>query len=211
MAWYCWFLILSLIFFTFLIIFNLLTKKYVSPYTLDVYFGRKGCGKSTMLQKLATTYHKRGWTVFCGCDDSFIPFVNPIDASHLWEYDYPANSVILVDEVNLLWDNRDFKNFPKEMQRFLRLQRHKRVKIIMFSQTYDCDKKIRDLADMLFIQNKLLRVLTIARAYVKAPVVLTSLETGSEGRISDDFKPLKIWHWHCAYIPHWASRFDSFK
>lgn len=211
MAWYWWILFFALGFFALILLFHKLTARYVSPYTLDVYFGRKGCGKSTMLQKLAYKYHKRGWAIYANDGDSFISFVNYIDASHLWKFYFPANSVIFIDEVNLLWDNRDFKTFPKELQKFLRLQRHKRVKIIMFSQTYDCDKKIRDLADMLFIQNKFLRIFTVARAYVKSPVVLTSLETGSEGRISDDFKPLKIWHWHSAYIPKWVKKFDSFK
>ena len=59
------------------------------------------------------------------------------------------HSVIFCDEINLLWDNRDFKSFPKDMQKYFRLQRHYKHIFIGFSQTYDCDKKIRDLADEL--------------------------------------------------------------
>ena len=205
------FLGIVLLFFIAIFIYNKLTAKYVSPYTLEIYFGRKGCGKSTMLQKLATKYHKIGWNVYADEDTCSLPFVHIIDASKLWEYEYSPNSVILIDEVNLKWDNRDFKSFPKPLQRFLRLQRHYRCKIVMFSQTYDCDAKIRNLADTLYVQNKLLRVFAIARPYVKTPVVLTSLETRTEGRISDDFKPLKWWRSQVAFIPHWVKTFDSFK
>ena len=52
-------------FFEVLIVFCALTNKYCSPYTLDVYFGKKGCGKSTTLQKLAYKYYKKGWNCFC--------------------------------------------------------------------------------------------------------------------------------------------------
>lgn len=211
MSWYWWFLLVSLLLFGVVLVYHMLTRKYVSPYTLEVYFGRKGCGKSTMLQKLAYQYYKRGWHVCADVGNTGLDIVDTIDATRLWQYDYPPNTLILIDEINLKWDNRDFKSFPRPLQEFLRLQRHKRVKIIMFSQTYDCDAKIRNLADMLYLQRKFLRVLTIAKPYVKTPVVLSSLDTHTEGRISDDFVPQKIWRYKIAYIPKWAKKFDSFR
>lgn len=202
---------IAVLFLILVFVYNKLTAKFVSPYTLEIFFGRKGCGKSSMLQKLATEYHKRGWQIFVDEGNCYLPFVHEIEADKLWLYDFPENSVIFIDEVNLKWDNRDFKSFPKPLQNFLRKQRHYKVKIIMFSQTYDCDVKIRNLADILYIQNKLFRVFTVARPYEKSPVVLTSLETRTEGRISDDFKPLKFWNFKCAFIPKWIKCFDSFQ
>lgn len=112
-------------FFEVLIVFCSLTNKYCSPYTLDVYFGKKGCGKSTTLQKLAYKYYKKGWNCFCDRNDSFQSFVKQLDASKLYIYKLPPNSVVFIGEANLHWDNRDFSSFPKPFQKYLRLQRHK--------------------------------------------------------------------------------------
>lgn len=139
------------------------------------------------------------------------PFVHHINCRKLYAYQFPVNSVILIDEINLLWDNRDFKNFPKELQKMLRLQRHRKIKIIMFSQTYDCDLKIRNLADHLYLCNKFARVFTICTAYVKRPVVLTSEQTTTEARMSDDFQKLPFWYNRVTFIPKWIKNYDSFK
>lgn len=203
--------IVLLVFLLIVFIFHKLTARYVSPYTLDIFFGRKGCGKSSTLQKLAQKYHKKGWKIFCDNGNTMQPFVTQIDCKRLYAYQFPENSVILIDEINLLWDNRDFKSFPKELQKMLRLQRHRRIKIIMFSQTYDCDLKIRNLADHLYLCNKFLRCWTVATAYVKRPVVLTSEQTTTEARMSDDFKKLPFWYNRITFIPAWVKNYDSFK
>lgn len=192
-------------------IYNALTRRFVSPYTLDIYFGRKGCGKSSTLQKLAQKYYKKGWKVYCDKDNTMQPFVEQINCKLLYRYKFPPNSVVLIDEINLLWDNRDFKSFPKELQKMLRLQRHRKIKLIMFSQTYDCDLKIRNLADHLYLCNKLLRVFTVCTPYVKRPVILTSEQTRSEARMSDDFIKLPFWYGSITYIPKYINKYDSFK
>lgn len=198
------------IFIILLLIYDKLTRKYVSPYTLDIYFGRKGCGKSSTLQRLAKRYHKLGWNVYCDDGNTMQQFVIPINCSRLWEYKLPENSVVLIDEINLLWDNRDFKSFPKPLQKYLRLQRHKKIKLIMFSQTFDCDSKIRNLADTLYLCNKFMRVFTICSGYFKRPVILTALDTKMEGKITDDFKKLPFWCTQITYIPKYIKSYDSF-
>lgn len=193
--------------------FNLYTLRYVSPYTLDVYFGKKGCGKSSTLQKLATRYYSKGWTCYCDRSDSGLPFVHQIDADFIYAYKFPPNSVIFVGEANLHWDNRDFKSFPKEMQRFFRKQRHKRVKVVLFSQTYDCDKKIRDLADRLYISKKVLRIFTFNRCYIKQPVIIPAREAHDTAKMADDYirSPLFSKLNSVTFIPRWTSSFDSFE
>lgn len=199
-------------FFEVLIVFCSLTNKYCSPYTLDVYFGKKGCGKSTTLQKLAYKYYKKGWNCFCDRNDSFQPFVKQLDASKLYMYKLPPNSVVFIGEANLHWDNRDFSSFPKPFQKYLRLQRHKRVKIVMFSQTYDTDKKIRDLADRLYIVKKRLRLWTTCTPYIKTPVILPAGETRDTAKMADDFVriPKFFFSGVITFIPRWVNDFDSF-
>lgn len=127
------------------------------------------------------------------------------------------NSVIFCDEINLFFDNRDFKNFSKEIQRYFRLQRHYRHIFIGFSQTYDCDKKIRDLADQLFIVTRFARIFVRTKSYVKTTVVVSP--EGSNSRdtaiMTDDFKPNGLVHdlsspFKC-FLPYWVKRHDSFK
>lgn len=195
-----------------IMLYMLIARKYISPYTLDVYFGKKGCGKSTTLQKLAYNYYAKGWNVYCDKNDSFQPFVTQIDASRLYEYKLPPNSVVFIGEANLHWDNRSFKDFPKPMQKYLRLQRHKRVKVVMFSQTYDTDKKIRDLADRLFICAKRLALFTWCRAYVKVPTIVPAKEAKDTAKMADDFVkvPLLSRANVLTFIPRWVGEFDSF-
>lgn len=190
-----------------------ITSKFNSPYTLDVIFGKKGCGKSTTLNKLAFKYYSKGWNVFCDLNDSMQSFVTQIDASQLWKYKLPANSVVFVGEANLHWDNRDFKDFPKPLQKYFRKQRHKRVKIILFSQTYDTDKKIRDLADRLYIATKKLKIWTCCTPYVKTPCIVPAREAKDTAKLTDDFVkvPFFMFQGITTFIPRWVNSFDSFE
>ena len=43
--------IFCIVFFLVVMIYNLLTKKYLSPYTFTIVFGKKGVGKSLSMQK----------------------------------------------------------------------------------------------------------------------------------------------------------------
>lgn len=190
-----------------------ITAKFNSPYTLDVIFGKKGCGKSTTLNKLAFKYYSKGWNVFCDLNDSMQSFVTQIDASQLWKYKLPVNSVVFVGEANLHWDNRDFKDFPKPLQKYFRKQRHKRVKIILFSQTYDTDKKIRDLADRLYIATKKLKLWTCCTPYVKTPCIVPAREAKDTAKLTDDFVkvPFFMFQGITTFIPRWVNLFDSFE
>lgn len=225
------------------LLFDRLTSKYLNPYKLYLIFGKKGCGKSTLLQKLAVYYRKRGYHVYCNIGDTTIKECTPIPIDDLprlaaaakdkllseaiaKEYKekkitsppfVKSNSVILCDEINLLWDNRDFKNFSKDMQRYFRLQRHYKHIFIGFSQTYDCDKKIRDLADVLLICKRTLRVFVTTKAYQKKVVIVSPKQDNSRdtATMTDDFVALgRLWDWSHpfrAWLPKWVKVHDSFK
>lgn len=169
-----------------IMIWHLLTRRYLSPYTFCVVFGKKGVGKSLSMQKDLIKHNRHGWKCFADSNTD-LSFVKKIDCSRLYAYKFPPNSFICIDEVNLLWDNRDFKSFDRRVQDFFRQQRKKRVKIIAYSQTFDCDKKLRDLADRLAIQKKLMRVFTVRRYYVKTPRVISAEDARDTSRIVDDY------------------------
>lgn len=126
-------------------------------------------------------------------------------------------AVILCDEINLLWDNRNFKSFPPEMQAYFRLQRHYRHIFFGFSQTYDCDLKIKNLADELMIVSRVARVWIRTKSYVKKVVVVSPEDGNSRDTaiMTDDFVRLGMIHDlfspYQAWLPKWIKKHDSFK
>lgn len=103
-------------------------------------FGAKGSGKNTFLTKQAIKYNKLGYTVY---SDSEIFNTYKLDTDWIGKYDFPRNSVLLIQEAGITWDNRNFKTFPQQVRDFFKLQRHKGVIVYLASQSFDIDKKLR--------------------------------------------------------------------
>lgn len=207
------FLLFSFFVFIFIFVFCFVTRNYVNPYKLIFVFGKKGSGKSTLLTKLAVRYSKRKWTVYT---TENIPGTHNIsDPRQIYNMHFPEKSCIFIDEVSLIWDNRDFKSMDKRVVEWFRYQRHHKCRVYFFSQTFDIDKKLRDLADDMFLVNKYFRVLVIAKHIVRKPVVVHP-GPDSPARIDDDMVvdgPL-LWLFGgriTAFIPHWSKYFDSHK
>ena len=118
-------------------------------FMITGYFGLPGCGKSTVLAKLAQGYIRSGYRVFC-LDSA------PVDGCHLISFDdlgrYDMScSVILLDEVSLFADNRDYKRFSDVVKQFMILHRHYHCDIVWFTQQFDgVDRKIRELTTCLY-------------------------------------------------------------
>lgn len=206
---------IALIIFAVLGVYIVLTQKYVNPYKLIFLFGKKGSGKSTMLQKLTYRYVKRGWTVYSTEAREGDELVNRIEPTQIFDYQFPPKSCILIDEVSLIWDNRDFKKMDKRVIEWFRYQRHHKCRVYFFSQTFDIDKKLRDLADEMYLVNKYFRVLVVASHIVRKPVVVHP-GPESPARIDDDMVvdgPLLTFFGGklFAFIPYWSRKFDSYK
>lgn len=203
-------LIITFFFCSAVLIWHMLTRKYLSPYTFTLVFGKKGVGKSLSMQKDILKHQKRGWKVYADSNTS-LKNVIMIDASKIYTYSFPRNSLIVIDEINLLWDNRDFKKFDKNIQDWFREQRKKGIKIIAYSQTFDCDKKLRDLTDTLAIQRKFMRVWTVRRYYVKTPRIISAEEARDTAKIADDYVkvPLLFRGIDFTYIPKYIKHYDT--
>lgn len=187
--------------------------KYRNPYKLYMVFGKKGSGKTTLMTKLAIQYQKKGWTVFCDRD---IPGVYQFDTDDFGKIGFPPNSLILVDEVGLVWDNRNFKNFPVHVRNYFKYQRQYRHVVYLFSQSFDVDKKIRDLTDHLYIVSNVFNCFSVARRVTKRLVVVHADKSAQgESKIVDDYNidPLILAPFGSivvTYIPRWAKYFKSF-
>lgn len=199
--------------FGFLLGFHFLTRKYLNPYKLIFIFAKKGQGKSTLLTKMALNHLKHGWTVF---STDPIPGCYLIRPEEIGYYELPWHSLLIIDEIGMIWDNRDFKNFSNAVRDWFKLQRHRGVKVICASQSFDVDKKIRDLADDMFLLQKKFRVFSYGKRILKIlDIVEANGDHNSESRIVDQLKFDSIlFFWAgsrtLTFIPHWTKYFDSF-
>lgn len=199
----------------FFLVFHLTTKKYLNPYKLTMVFGKKGAGKTTFLTKLCIKAYRDGYKIY---STTPIPGAELFNPSEIGFRRFEPESIILIDEVSLIWDNRNWKNMKPEVVEFFRYQRHFRLKVYMFSQSFDVDKKLRDLCDQLFLLKNFMRIWSIARRINKRVTVSSPSEdedgNQKQGCLVEDysFAPVifpgnMIW----TYIPRWSVFFDSYE
>lgn len=193
----------------FLYLISLVTRRWRNPYKLYLVFGKKGSGKSTYLVKLAFNYLRKGWYVYTNMQDMMLPGVRLINVDDLGDFVPVAHSVLLIDEVGMIWDNRNYKNFKPSVRDFFKLQRHYKVVTYLASQTFDIDKKLRDLTDGMILNLNLLNVISVGKT-IRRKITLTESTSEAESRIAEDLKFAPIWTWHFTYIPKWAKLFSSF-
>lgn len=170
------------------ILFQLFYQAFKFPDIPDNYLvfllGKKRSGKSTFLAWCAIHYHLRGRKVF---STSPLPCARLINYEDIGVAAFPPRSVILIDEVGMIWDNRNFKNFQAHVRDYFKLQGHYKHTVIMASQSYDVDKKIRDLADMLGVVENFGFNLTRIR-WISRRITLTEAMGDQPSSISESLK-----------------------
>lgn len=195
----------------FLAAYHFATKKYLNPYKLTMIFGKKGCGKTTLLTKLALEYNKKGWPVFSTEKIPGTYLIHPEDVGYV---ELPENSLLLMDEVGMIYDNRQFKNFKPEVRDWFKLQRHRKVRVYLFSQTFDIDKKLRDLTDEMYLVEKKFRVFSYSKRILKRTVLNKSTAESpsklDEDLVFDSFLLFWCGSRRLTFIPFYAKYFDSF-
>lgn len=199
----------TIILFVVMFAFAYLTRNYRNNYKLYMVFGKKGSGKSTFLTSQAVKYIKKGWVVYTNMLDCAVNGVRLINVKDIGDFVPESNSLLLIDEVGMIWDNRDFKNFRPAVRDFFKLQRHYKVVCILASQTWDIDKKLRDLTDGMFLFVNVFNVFSVGKRIVRK-IVLTESTSEAESRISENLKFAPIWNWKFLFIPAWKQYYNSF-
>lgn len=182
---------------------------------ITCFFGLPGCGKSTLLAKIAQKELKRikkGKSKYKrvlsnyyikGCSKLNFRDIGIVDMSE---------SLLLIDEISLDADSRDYKEFSKTLKQFFILHRHYGVDIIYATQQYDgVDRKIRELTHNLYYMKKIgqityattiFRKITISEdSEIKMGYVFPSLL-----KILTDIKNTMVFCWRPKYYKY----FDSF-
>lgn len=188
--------------------FYLISLNYRNPYKLVMIFGKKGSGKNTLLTKLSIKYNKLGYHVF---SDSRIFGTYKLSTDWIGKYDFPQNSVIMIEEAGINWSNRDFKTFPKEVVKFFKLQRHQKIIVYLASQSFDVDKKLRDLCDEMYLCTNIMGIFSIAKKINKRIAIHNASEDNNgESFLTETYSFDFPWNWKYTYIPRWIPFFNSF-
>lgn len=185
--------------------------KFRNPYKLYMVFGKKGSGKSTYLTMLSIKYAKKGRPVYSTLN---VPYAYKLDIDDIGHKSFPENSVLLIDEVGMIWDNRNFKNFKPEVRDYFKLQRHYKHTVYLFSQSFDIDLKLRTLTDKMFLLVNPFGWFSYIRTITRS-IKVTEANSQAESRIADQLHmsgPLGLLTGSSKlmFIPRYAKYFDSF-
>lgn len=118
---------------------------------ISLYFGLPGCGKTTLLTKLALDAVRKGkyLNVYTNVHLN-VPGVTIIDNECIGQFEL-ENCLLLIDEATLFADSRDFKNFSKGRLEYFLEHRHRNADIVLFTQQWDgVDRKIRVITDRVY-------------------------------------------------------------
>lgn len=191
-----------------LVIYTFFTVKYSNKFKLIFLFGKKGSGKSTLLVKYMHKYAKKGFAVYTNMSDCMFPGARIISIDDIGDFVPPPYSLLCLDEVGISYDARKFKQFKDSTRDFYKLQRHYKVLVVMTSQTWDVDKKVRDLCD-LFYAISAIGPFSIGKQ-IRRKSVLTQASSDSESRIADNLAFTAPTAWQYTWLPKWRKYFDSF-
>lgn len=188
-------------------LYGFLLRKYQNPYKCIFIFGKKGSGKSCYMVRQMHRYLKKGWNVYTDMSDVRIPGVRIVTLETFDSFKPEPHSLICLDEVGISMDNRSFKSFPPGRRDFFKYARKMKCRIIMNSQSYDVDKKVRDTVDgMLLAQS--IGLFTLMRPITRS-ITLTAPTADSESRIADTLRFSWIFSWRLYYMPAYFRYFDS--
>lgn len=114
---------------------------------VKVVFGLPGSGKSTYAAREASRAIRRGQRVY---SNFFIRGAYTLDFERLGLDEY-SDCLMILDEVSLFADARNWKQFKPETKYFFVMHRHYNVELLVLSQSYtDMDIRIRNIADELY-------------------------------------------------------------
>lgn len=187
---------------------------------ITCYFGVPGVGKTTLLTKLAVKAIKRKDKGKKGAYEHvytnfYCKGASKLDFNDLNTYKI-TNSLILLDEITMDADNRDFKKFPEGIRDFFILHRHLGNDIIYATQGYDAvDKKIRLLTQELWYMQK--SVLPFFNSFTSAKRIYRTIAINEHTselvlgyRFCNFIESISTRNFQSCFRPLYYKYFDSF-
>lgn len=206
--------------------------RMINPWKFFIVVGKMGSGKTTLLTKTAFKMSKKKqiywnedkkskWFKFdihklniysnselAGID--YIPF-NPIELGVTF---FPEPfSVLFIDEISIFWSNRKFKTIDDRTLTYFKQLRKHHVRIYGYSQAFNIDKVMRDLAHGLYLCTNFMGIWSLVRRIVKYPDIKEDA-LNADSQLVDNIKfqsPLIYGAWSFTFIPHWIKYFDTYQ
>lgn len=178
-----------------------------NPFKLILYIGAKGSGKTCCLVRDLYKFHKRGYIVYTTLKSVDYPWINFVTIQDIEEKVFPPYSVFAVDEAGIVYDNRNFKKFSENQRDYYKYQRQYRNVVILTSQTWDIDAKLRALTDTIHLCSKVGPCIFTRR--VKRGLKIKEATAEGESRIADDLRFVPF-GWTFASVYRWGKHFSSY-
>lgn len=148
-------------------------RKYHIEHILSVYFGVPGSGKTTFAAYLAKKDLKHGGKVWSNVPISGTYQLDPKE--DIGNY-MICDGRVIIDEAGIEYNNRDFKKFSEKQLYFYKYHRHYELAVDVFSQGYDdMDKKIRTLAQRLYVVKRSLIPFCVTRRQIAKRVGINEM------------------------------------
>ena len=122
---------------------------HIGRTSIDIVMGKTGIGKTTYLALLAKKYMKKNYKVYSNVYINGCYYINPKD--DLGKY-LIENALVIIDEAGLEFNNRDYKNFTKDLFRFFTKHRHLKTHVVLSVQLWDrLDIVIREVIHRIYV------------------------------------------------------------
>lgn len=200
-----------------IILFMVLTRNYKIDNNIQIFIASLGSGKSTTITAMCKRDVRHGVNCAVNCDDI------SVGNKHYKTEDLGLDEIhdynIYIDEGSLFFDNRRYMSDKKyrensnEFVSWLRGVRHENNRVLLFTQSYDVDKKLRTLASSIWIGYRYFRVFTVWRR-LKKSVALRDDAISADTQISDKlvfvplFMPSAV---KVVFLPFHVKDFNSYK
>lgn len=223
---------------------NFFKRKQSINTGLEIDFGPRGCGKTTVIAKYLYNFliskklkydhfysnvefkliNENVWYLDLNAH-KLTDYLDPNDK--LWKkynvsthYKNPtpffiqSNSIICLDELGIIANCRNFKDFPKEFITFIKLLRKAGIYVIGNSQNYDIDLALKNGSNDLRITRKFLWW-SVSRKIRKYPSIIRNNDesTVSAENIGDVIELTPIISRDAiriTFIPFYTDMFDSY-
>lgn len=169
--------------------------------------GFPGAGKTTVLTMIAQRALRGKRTLGLPPSKTVLtsfpcPGCYQLEFNDLGTYHF-HDCLIIIDEISLYADNRNFQKFSNALTMFFKLHRHAHINLVWCSQSAtDADKKIRTVTEYSYIIDRYFCFTAIK------PILKYHTVVGGQPGERFQLAPPIYWHW--CFRPKWYKYFDSF-